>query len=232
MLRAAGLRAALIALIAVMCVRIVSTYGTFTQTYDEPYHLACGMEWLDQGVYEYEAQQPPLGRIAAAVGPYLAGERGHGLDDAVEEGNAILHEGGRYQRNLTLARLGELPFVVLACAGVWAWASYCYGPAAAFWAVLLFTMLPPVLGHGGLATTDIALTATCTWAFYAYVRFLERPDWKWSLLLGAAAGLALVSKFSAIPFFGGGAAALTAAYLWSRRKQNRRTGVGRLGRHG
>jgi hypothetical protein len=32
-------------------VRIVSTYSVLSYTYDEPAHLACGMEWLDKGVY-------------------------------------------------------------------------------------------------------------------------------------------------------------------------------------
>jgi len=32
--------------------RIISTYQVFSQTTDEPAHLATGMEWLEQGTYE------------------------------------------------------------------------------------------------------------------------------------------------------------------------------------
>src|SRR5260370_19168034 len=74
-------------------------------------------------------------------------------------------------------------------------------------------MLPPVLAHGGLATTDIAVTATCTWAFYAYLRFLEEPALKSSLLLGIWVGLALISKFTALLFLGCGFLAISAVYL-------------------
>ena len=205
--------AATLLVAAVMCLRIVSTYFTFTQTYDEPFHIACGMEWLDRGVYHYEAQHPPLSRIAAAIGPYLAGERSHGFADPLEEGNAILGEGARYKRNLALARLGELPFVLLALAGVWVWARHSFGPRAAFFSAILFSMLPAVLAHGGLATTDICATATCTWAFYAYVSFLEEPALRSSLLLGFWTGLALIAKFSALLFLGCGFLAISAVYM-------------------
>src|ERR1039458_2091597 len=44
-------------------VRIVATYTVFSHTSDEPAHIACGMEWLDKGIYVWETQQPPLARI-------------------------------------------------------------------------------------------------------------------------------------------------------------------------
>ena len=197
----------------VACVRIALTYTTFNQTYDEPFHIACGTEWLDRGAYHYEALHPPLGRIAAAIGPFLAGGHSHGLKEALDEGNAILNSEKRYWGNLTLARLGELPLFLLASSAVWVWASRCFGRLAAFFSLLLFSSLPPVLAHGGLATTDIAITATCTWAFFLYVRFLEHRTLPSSLLLGLSIGLALVSKFSAILFLGIGIPVVTAAYF-------------------
>src|SRR5215213_5758129 len=57
-----------IVLIAVGSLRIVSTYAVFNHTPDEPLHLACGMEWVQKGVYQYEAQHPPLARVATALG--------------------------------------------------------------------------------------------------------------------------------------------------------------------
>ncbi len=76
------------------------------------------------------------------------------------EGNSILYAGGRYDRNLALARLGVLPFFLLATLVVFAWARRLGGAPAAVCAVLLFTTLPPVLAHAGIATTDMAVTAT------------------------------------------------------------------------
>src|ERR1700729_3671149 len=64
-----------IALLLLGTIRIVSTYSVFSYTFDEPAHLACGMEWLDKGVYTWEPQHPPLARVAASLGPYLMGIR-------------------------------------------------------------------------------------------------------------------------------------------------------------
>ena len=216
--RAAGLFAAGTVIAAlIMCLRIASFCFEFSQTFDEQAHIACGMEWLDKGVYQYESAHPPLGRIAAAMGPYLLGERSHGLPDATVEGNAILGEGSHYRRTLGASRLGELPFAVLALAGVWVWARHYFGPSAAFFAALLFSLLPPVLANSGLATTDIAVTAACVWALYAFTRLLDDPSWKKSVALGIWCGIALISKFSAVPFLACGFLAIWAVYAFCSR---------------
>ena len=187
-------------LVAIATARLIPTYRTFTQTYDEPFHIACGMEWLDKGTYNYEAQHPPLARVAVGLGPYLKGLRSHSLIDATEEGNAILSSDGRYWQNLTLARLGTLPFLWLGCAVIWLWARRWFTRAAGVWALLLFLSLPPILAHAGLATLDMACAATVVAALYELMRWLEDPSWIRSLWLAAALSLALLSKFSSIPF--------------------------------
>src|SRR6266571_2325768 len=76
--------ALLVTVIAVAA--IVSTYHVFNNMYDEPAHLAAGMEWLARGTYTYEPQHPPLDRIAAAMGPWLVGERGTHFPHMYTEG--------------------------------------------------------------------------------------------------------------------------------------------------
>src|SRR5262249_33063602 len=92
--------------------RLIPAYLTFSATYDEPIHIAAGMEWLDQGAYTYDPSHPPLGRLALAALPYLFGLRSHpakngnhNLADAPADGNAILLSQANYQRALMLARL-------------------------------------------------------------------------------------------------------------------------------
>ena len=117
------------------------------------------------------------------------------------EGNSILYAGGRYDRNLALARLGVLPFFLLATLVVLRVGLALGGAPAAVCAVLLFTTLPPVLAHAGIATTDMAVTATIALAALL-------PDTAgWSSprrgaqpRLGLALGLALLSKLSALLF--------------------------------
>ena len=69
-------RLAAIALSIAAVVAVVSTYFVFSQTSDEPAHIACGMEWLTRGTYTYDgAQHPPLTRVLAALGPFARGAR-------------------------------------------------------------------------------------------------------------------------------------------------------------
>src|SRR5271157_4879859 len=124
--------------LGIACIRIVTTYHVFSQTYDEPAHIADGMEWLDRGRYTYEPINPPLPRIAAAIGPFLTG-RWLRIDNADDGGNDILNPDGKYGRTLALARLGELPFFVLAVYIVWAWSRRLIGGGAAVISILVFT---------------------------------------------------------------------------------------------
>jgi hypothetical protein len=201
-------------LVAFAVARIVATYRVFNQTYDEPAHIASGIEWLDEGQYRYEHQHPPLARVAVALGPYLAGIRCSGLKSVWEEGNEILYSGGRYFRTLALARMGILPFFVIACALVWSWSRRLFGTGAALASTLLFTMLPPILAHSGLATTDMACATFVFAAIYAFSRWLERPAWRQSLLLGASTALAALSKFSSLAFVPASMLAVLLLY-WS-----------------
>jgi 4-amino-4-deoxy-L-arabinose transferase-like glycosyltransferase len=67
-------------------------------------------------------------------------------------------------------------------------------------ATFLFTTSPVVLAHAGLATTDMAATATFTLALYAFIHFLEKPSYPRATNLGIATALAVLSKFSALVF--------------------------------
>jgi hypothetical protein len=191
------------ALTLVGCIRIASTYRVFSNTYDEPAHLAAGMEWWSRGEYTYEEQHPPLARIAVAMGPYLNGVRSIGEPSMWNEGYRLLDSGERYRTTLALARLGILPFFVLGCAAVFLWARWLGGEIAGAAAVGLFSLMPPVLAHAGMATTDFALAATLGALFLAFSWWLERPGAIGrGALLGLAGAAALCAKFSSIPYFG------------------------------
>ncbi|MBD2777468.1 ArnT family glycosyltransferase [Iningainema tapete] len=192
-------------LIVVGCVRVCSTYSVFWQTWDEPFHIAAGMEWLDKGRYTYERFHPPLARVMSALGPYLHGIKGwDNLNQSWykvwDEGNAILQFGGTYEYNLTLARIGILPFFIIASLVVALWAKNCGGIITSLSATLLFTTLPPILAHTGFATLDMACAALVTAALFALTLWLNRPTLLRSCILGISIGLAILSKLPAIGF--------------------------------
>jgi len=205
-------------LVALGSARIVSTYKVFSHTIDEPDTLAAGIEYLSTGKYRYEDTHPPLARVLAALGPYLAGERFHPGPDAYFEGYRILGRDAHYDRILALARAGILPFFWMGAAVVYLWARRLRGPAAGVAAVLVYTTVPPVLAHAGLATTDMALGATVPAAALAWLYWLERPGRRRGLLLGALVALACLSKFSAILFLPAGCVAMWAVARDSLRR--------------
>ena len=122
------------------------------------------------------------------------------IDKLLTEGTQILYRGHRYDRLLAAARLGILPFFWVACFVVFEWGRRFFDRATAAIAVVFFSFLPPVLAHAGLATTDMALTAWVSAAFLAAILWVQRPDWKRSVLFGACTGLAVISKFSSLAF--------------------------------
>ena len=151
--------------IAVGSGRIAATYQVFSFTIDEPGHFACGLEYLSKHVYRYLTEQPPLARAAIALPPYLAGARPLGGEEYNTEGRNVILQSPCPNRTLALMRLGILPFFWLACGVVYVWCRRHFPPTVAPFAVALFSLLPPVLAHAGLACTDMALAACLGAAF-------------------------------------------------------------------
>ena len=208
-------RALVIALccMAIGGLRIAATYSQLGLTFDEPQHFACGLEYLAKHVYRYEPQHPPLARAMTAVLPYLDGARPTGNPDRENEGVGLVIHSANPDRFLTLMRAGILPFFFLAALVVFFWTRHIFGAPAAVLATLLFTLLPPVLAHAGLATTDMGLAACLGAAFFSLVLWAEAPTWKRSLLLGLTGAAAVLSKFTALGYLP--AASVLALLAWA-----------------
>jgi 4-amino-4-deoxy-L-arabinose transferase-like glycosyltransferase len=209
--------------VLVGALRIVGTYRELSETVDEVAHIGAGMEWLARGEFTFELKHPPLARIAAAAGPYLLGVRSQGQSNQWYEGRRVLYADNAYLRNLTAARLGMLPFFMIAGLFIWRLGSFAFGQSAALGAVACFTMLPPVLGHFGVATTDGPMLAMFAAAVYALVRWVGEPNVYRGVWLGVAVALAVVSKLSAIPFLGATGVLVVGAAIWVLRSPASRT---------
>jgi hypothetical protein len=212
-------RALLIAVccMAIGCLRIAATWSQLGLTYDEPQHLACGLEYLAKHVYRYETQHPPLARAMTALLPYLDGARPSGNADRDFEGVGLVIHSRNPDAFVNRMRAGILPLFLLACLVVFFWTRHTFGNPAAALATLLFTLVPPVLAHAGLATTDMGLAACLGAAFFALILWAEEPTWRRSVLLGLAGAAAALSKFTALGYFPAGALlALLAWFLVAR----------------
>jgi hypothetical protein len=205
--------------------RIVLSYSHTGQAFDEPCHVAAGMEFLDKGTYILDAVHPTLARISIALPLYLAGERypalpvedpGRGNYNVV--GNHILYDSGHFVRNLILARLGVLPFFLLGALVVYLWTKDLGGDLAAAIAVFLYATTPTILAFSSIAYTDIVAAATQLSAMFTFYRWLQHPDIRRTTVLGFAFGIALLAKLTTVLFVP--AAMLGIAVVWYARERN------------
>ena len=192
-----GWRAVALAVTIAGAFAVAGTYFTFSNTNDEPAHIAAGMQWL-AGTHEYDAEHPPLASIAAAVGPYLRGDRALGASSPADEGARLLGRAAHYRTTLALARLGELPFFLLLCGIAWAWGRRLTDERGGAIAVILVASNPNVLAHAGLATADLALGATMSAALFAFISWLDAPRRTAALALGSALALAATTDYMAL----------------------------------
>ncbi|HEX4681304.1 MAG TPA: hypothetical protein VH277_01275 [Gemmatimonadaceae bacterium] len=206
---------------AVACIAAIAVWRTatvFSGTVDEPAHIAAGVELLSGGRYAYDLQHPPLGRIAAAIGPLADGARFTGAPGVYDEGAIILGSGARYVKRLAAARHGEIVFFMLLAATTWWWGMLLLDDAGGYFATLLLVTNPNILAHAGLATTDIACAATTTLALLSAARWLDDASGRRTFCLGLSAGMAIGSRLSALGFM-----ALPFAAFWVMRRAVTRT---------
>lgn len=182
-------------------------------TIDEPNHLYCGMEWLQEGTYTAWPENPPLSRVFVALGPYLqgfrvsmptretAGEYASVWDYFFASYNLDYFSTAPILENLFWIRIFILPLFLLSVLIVWFWAKTLGGKVAAFLAVGMYCTLPPILAHSGLGTTDITFVTFFTLLMFCFSRWLKKPTLKRALLLGLSMGAALLTKFSVLAFF-------------------------------
>jgi hypothetical protein len=187
------------AILLLTLVRVASTHRVFSAVLDEPTHIAAGFDYVALGSTLFDRPHPPLARIAAAWPlRHFPPPRSH---DMVGRGSELLETADHYEHNLAQARRGNLAFLALALIITWWWAARTFTPWTATIAVGLLASMPPILGHAGVATTDLSVVATLPLALLAFERWLERPGFLRSLTFAVALSLGLLSKFSFIPFF-------------------------------
>ena len=190
----------LLALLVLFTLALVTTtHRVFSQTADEPWHLVTGYDVLKRWDFKADLHHPPLARVFFAL-PFLDSPNPEGArGDA--RGNELLVRNDRYTQNVARARMPNLLFVAIAVVGVAYWARHLFTPGAGLLAALIFASLPPVLAHGGLATTDMALTATLIVALYLFTLLLECASTARAFLFGIALAAGMLAKYSFLIYF-------------------------------
>lgn len=206
-------------LVLIGMVRIILSYADTAQAFDEPCHVAAGIEYLDRGTYTLDPVHPPLSRIAIALPLYAAGERypvlaasDPGAHNYNVVGNHILYDSGHLRRNLFLARIGVLPFFVLGALTTFLWTLRVGTHWAALLAVFLYTTTPTILAFSSIAYTDIVAASTQMTALFVFSLWLEAPTGRHALWLGLSGGLAFLAKLTSVLFLP--AAGVCMLFVW------------------
>jgi 4-amino-4-deoxy-L-arabinose transferase-like glycosyltransferase len=179
-------------------------------TFDEPAHVLAGHRHLQCGDFGINPEHPPLLKIIAAaplqfrafVEPnWECGSRLTPKPEMFAAGGAFLAN-NNVDSVLIPARLAAASFGLLLAILVFAAAWTMFGRAEALAALALIAFEPNLIAHGSLVTTDMAISATAFAAVYAVYRFCQKASRFRFLIVGAAFGIMLPAKHSAVFFVG------------------------------
>ena len=187
-------------ILAAASARIASTYPVFSQAWDEPAHVHCGLRWWEYGLADCDPMHPPLARVVMAAPLYFKGLRTAAMENMYAAGTAELHSDGEYWTNLALARSATLIFFWFAGVCVYGLGAKAFGREVGVLAVLLYAVLPPVLNWASVAYTDTAMAATFAFFVHRWFKWLGAHSLRNAVWMGVAAGLAVGAKYSSIPY--------------------------------
>tara|TARA_R110002095_G_scaffold97122_2_gene85053 strand:+ start:55917 stop:57716 length:1800 start_codon:yes stop_codon:yes gene_type:complete len=178
---------------------------------NEPGHLAAGVSNWQSGRFELYRVNPPLIRMTGAFPVIMAGMKTDW--DAFYEGpeaRPIFTIGPAFMKAngersfwiMTLARWACIPFSLLGGLVCFFWARALYGDTSGLLALTLWVFSPNMLAHGAFITPDAGATAMAVATAWLFWRWLQHPTWGRAIAAGCLLGLAELTKFTLILFFG------------------------------
>lgn len=221
----------LVVVLLLFLIFLIPFFGmqNFSPAFDEITHLPSGYSYLKTGEIKLNPQHPPLIKMLAALpllfmdlkfnadDPNLAGPQ----TDEWQFGRDFLFSNG-VDRLMFWGRIPMILLSVLLGWYVYKWGKELFGYKAGILGLFIYALMPNIIAHSQLVTTDMGLAAFSFIALYYLWKFMRYPAKKNILLSGLSLGLALGSKFSAVfllPIF----LFLLAVYVYKRRKETGET---------
>jgi len=195
------------ALLAAMSFQMFAVISRKSITVDEIVMIPSAYYHLAAGNFQLVNEHPPLAKIIAGVPALLV------QPNEVKAGQ-IVGEPGSFNEKWSYAerfwennpdifeslsywpRVPAIILTILLGLLIFKLARELFGPGPAVLAVALFTLEPTVLAHGRVVQTDIPATLGYFLLFFAMYRYAKNLSLKNAALIGAAAGVALLAKFS------------------------------------
>lgn len=202
-------------MLAAFAILSVSLAWQESATYDEQAHIPAAYTYVDRADMRLNPEHPPL--LKDLVGfpllflpvtfPYDHPDwEKSGIHGQWSLGTAFLYESGNDADSILF--WSRIPIILVSLLLGWfiyRWTKELAGTVAGLFATLLYVADPNIIAHSHYVTTDIGIAAALFFAFYFFVRFLKKPNWKNVILAGLFLGLAELTKFSAVllfPIFG------------------------------
>jgi len=188
---------ALLALIYVaQCAWFIETQSL---TYDEPVHIAEGLNAWRSGRFEQYNDHPPLARLWSTL-PLL--DQKWQVDiEQLPDAFRVTHIAPDPVSLAWRARAMNVWFGLWLAWLVWRAADRLFSRTAANFALALFAFSPSLIAHFSIAATDGAATLFIFATAWALVRWRLSPTWKTTVGSGMLLGLLLLAKFSTAPMF-------------------------------
>lgn len=187
----------------IMAVSVSKRMGV---TADEVVHLTGGYTYWTLNDYRLHPENGNLAQRIAAL-PLLAMDLTFpSLDEPswVAAKVNVIGEKFFFEQDNNVELMLLFSRMMIALSGVfvvwltWRWARSLFGVKAGWLALVLATFCPALLAHGGLATSDMVMTACVLGSLSLTWRLLHRATWLRLGLTSLACGLAFLSKMSGV----------------------------------
>jgi 4-amino-4-deoxy-L-arabinose transferase-like glycosyltransferase len=194
-----------IAALLVMTLNGVLAIEKTSITTDEIIHIAAGYYSLTAAEYRMNAEHPPLAKMVAAAPlllflPHDTGPQ-PGAWNFSERGAHFYNRFWQLNRAAFLsiwfwARTAMLVFPLALGILLFRTTRRWFGPIAAVFAVVFYSLEPTILGHSKVVHTDVPASFVYLLFFVLLYAYHQQPTLRNALWLGLATGIALVTKFS------------------------------------
>ncbi|HKR00657.1 MAG TPA: glycosyltransferase family 39 protein [Pyrinomonadaceae bacterium] len=198
---------AALCLLFLMAANLFTVIRRKTITNDETVLIPAAYYHLVTDDFQLVHEHPPLCKLLAGV-PLLFVQPNEARPEVIAKATNSSERDWAYQQSFWNDNLGlfhrisfwaRIPAILLTLALGWLvfqFARELFGARAALLALSLFVLEPTLLAHGRVVQTDVPAAFGYLLVFYTLYHYVQRRTLRRALLVGAAAGLSLLAKFS------------------------------------
>ncbi|HEY3580545.1 MAG TPA: phospholipid carrier-dependent glycosyltransferase [Pyrinomonadaceae bacterium] len=179
------------ALLALMGLQMFAVIWRKSITVDELVMIPSAYYHLVDGDFQLVNEHPPLSKLVAAA-PLLFVQP----NEQAEHAAFWDYNEKKYPSIAFWSRAGMIVLTLTLGVLIFIFARSLFGSRAAVIAVALFSLEPTMLAHGRVVQTDVPAAFGYLLFFMALYWYSSATTWRRAVFLGAAAGVALLAKFS------------------------------------